>query len=192
MNTPTLIQALLARRSVLANNLCEPGPNEEECASILAAGHRVPDHGKLGPWRFILFQQNARKDFGQVLLQRFAHLNPEASNKLLAFEADRFMRAPLVVAVISSPKEHKVPQWEQVLSAGAVCQNILLACGALNYSAQWLTEWYAYDEGVAKALNMAPSEKIAGFIYVGSASETPSERVRPDLQERIQSWQAEK
>lgn len=183
------LELLLTRRSVKANDMVEPGPNAEQIQNILAAAHRVPDHGKIGPWRFVLFSGEARSKFGAVLRERFAELNPDASEKLLTFESERFNRAPLIIAVVASPIEHKVPEWEQILSSGACCQNMLLAAHAQGFAAQWLTEWYAYDEKIAEALKLKDKEKIAGFIYIGSPKEAPTERVRPDLKERIISWE---
>ncbi len=190
MHENKALQALLSRRSVLANNMIEPGPSAEEVSTILRAAHRVPDHGKIGPWRFIIFKGDARAAFSNVLKARTQEIDPGASEKLLKFEAERFLRAPLVIAVISSPIEHKVPAWEQVLSAGAACQNMLLASQALGYSAQWLTEWYAYDEKIRSHLKLNDSEKVAGFIYIGTAAEKPKERARPDLSERVSYWEA--
>ncbi|SMF57694.1 Nitroreductase [Alteromonadaceae bacterium Bs31] len=185
----TISDFLLNRRSVSAKDLIEPGPTKEQLDTILRAAHRVPDHGKIGPWRFVIFQGEARERFGAVLCECFSEQNPEASSKLLAFEQNRFLRAPLVIAVVSSPVSHaKVPEWEQVLSAGAACQNILLAAHSLGFGAQWLTEWYAFDKGVAKHLRLTSDEKIAGFIYIGSYKEKPDERIRPDLNERIQHY----
>lgn len=190
MASNTLTDALLSRRSVVARDLCEPGPNQDELDTILKCAHRVPDHGKIGPWRFIIFQDEARLAFGQELEKIFADENPDATDKVLEFEKERFMRAPLVIGVIYSPHEHpKVPEWEQQLSTGAVCQNILNAAHFLGYSAQWLTEWYAFNDNVNGILGLHPQEHVAGFIYIGSTKEKPSERNRPDLAERINYWQ---
>ncbi|MFL0803196.1 MAG: nitroreductase [Agarilytica sp.] len=188
MNNDTL-NALLTRRSTVAKDMSEPGPSSDELHSILAAGHRVPDHGKIGPWRFVVFEGKAREDFGEVLVDAFLKANPEASDKLIAFEKARFTRAPVVVAIVSSPQEHKVPEWEQRLCAGAVCQNMLHAAKSLGFAAQWLTEWYAYDSNILKSLAVSDPEKIAGFIYIGSTNCKPNERVRPEIESRIQFWQ---
>lgn len=184
------IENLLTRRSVAANDLCEPGPTDDQLQQILAAAHRVPDHGKIGPWRFIVFKGDAREHFSCKLGEIFAKENPEASDKLTQFESERLVRAPLVIAVIASPVvEHpKIPEWEQILSVGAACQNILVAALALGFGAQWLTEWYSYNEKVKALLKLKASEKVAGFIYIGSYAEKPTERPRPDLQERLQYW----
>lgn len=188
MSDNPVIEALLTRRSVLAKEMKEPGPNSEELETILAAAHRVPDHGKIGPWRFIIFQGERRADFGKVLQSRFKKVYKEASDELVEAEAERFMRAPIVIGVVSSPIKHKVPKWEQELSAGAACQNILLACHALGYGAQWLTEWYAFDDKIADALDLNEKERFAGFIYIGSFDEKPSERVRPSLEDRVKFY----
>lgn len=179
------LNALLTRRSVLAKDMVEPGPSKDELDQILAAGHRVPDHGKIGPWRFVIVQGEARAKLGEASAAIFKKANPDATEKLITFEAERFLRAPVILTVISSPVEHKVPEWEQVLSAGACCQNILNAAYALGYGAQWLTEWTAYDADVAALFNLSEKERIAGFIYIGSHSEKPKERVRPAIEERV-------
>lgn len=186
MTENTVINALHTRRSVLAANMAEPGPSAEQIDSILAAAHRVPDHGKLGPWRFIIFQGEARSRFGEALGKRFLETCPGANEKQLEFESARFMRAPVVISVISSiTPEHKVPVWEQELSAGAACQNILLAASAFGFGAQWLTEWYAFDKKIDSELGLTESERVAGFIYIGSFDEKPKERVRPELASRV-------
>ncbi len=182
------LNSLLTRRSVLARELAEPGPNADELDNILKAAHRVPDHGKIGPWRFLLFQGDSRGAFGSELARIFLSDNPDTTSKCLDFERDRFNRAPLVITVVSAPIEHKVPEWEQVLSCGAVCQNILNAATSLGYGAQWLTEWYAYHNEVNQVLGLKENERVAGFIYIGSYRERPNERNRPSLSERISEW----
>ena len=185
-----MLDLLLTRRSVSANELVEPGPSPEQVGMILKAAHRVPDHGKIGPWRYVLFSGNARADFSHKLGEIFAEKNPDATDKLLEFESTRLTRAPLVIAVISSPdiNHPKIPEWEQILSAGATCQNILLAITALGFGAQWVTEWYSYDEDVGDLLKLKADERVAGFIYIGSVKEKPEERPRPDLGERVWYW----
>lgn len=186
-----ILNLLLTRRSVLAKDIIEPGPSETQIESILSAAHRVPDHGKIGPWRFILFKGEAREKFGKTLRTRFTELNPDASEKLLGFEEARFTRAPLVIAVVANiDKEHpKIPIWEQQLAVGACCQNLLLAVTALGFAGQWLTEWYAYDDDINSALELKCSERIAGYFYIGSKTEVPNERVRPELKERIKKYE---
>ena len=184
---------LLKRRSVLAIMLEEPGPSEEQINVILTAGSRVPDHGKLVPWRFILFEGEARARIGDVVGDVFKRQNPNATDDQVATERNSFLRAPLVIAVVSTAAPNvKIPVWEQQLVAGAVCQNILHAAHAMGYSAQWLTQWIAYDETVTRAIGLKDTEKVAGFIYVGSASTPPTERPRPDIAEITEKWSSDK
>jgi len=174
---------LTRRRSTTAIALAEPGPSPEQVDQLIGIASRVPDHGKLAPWRFIVFEGSARANFGQVLAKIFAAANPNATPDQIDAEANRFIRAPLVIAVISHVVEnHKIPEWEQILSAGAACQNMLIAASAMGFGAQWLTEWYAYDPFVKDALGLRSGERIAGFVYVGSAPDEPVERVRPKPQ----------
>ena len=188
--TNQTIAHLLTRRSVSANNLGEPGPGEKEIAQILTAAARVPDHKKLVPWRFLLFQGESRREFGKILAEICGKEEKGASAFRLETEANRFLRAPLVIAVISRVvKNPAAPEWEQVLSAGAACQNLLVAATALGYGAQWITEWYGYSEGVRAALKLADNERVAGFVYIGTAKERPDERDRPSLADVAQPWQ---
>ena len=183
---PSALHLLTTRRSVSVKDMREPGPSPEQITQLLAAAHRVPDHGKLGPWRFIVFQGEARVQFGQKLADIHAQRFPDFDDKCREVEKGRLTRAPLVIAVVSSVLEnHKVPVWEQQLSAGAACQNLLLAAHAQGFGAQWLTEWYSYSPEVERLLEFAPSERLAGFIYIGSYDEAPGERVRPPLAERV-------
>ncbi len=179
---------LHSRRSVVAANLTEPGPDADALDAILRAGARVPDHGKLAPWRFVLFRGDARARFGDVLADAFTASHPDAKERKIEFERARFTRAPVVVAVISRYVPGKIPEWEQILSSGAVCQNMLIAATALGYAAQWITEWYAYDAAVGRALGLGEGERVAGFVYLGSADAPPKERARPELSELISEW----
>lgn len=183
------IDLLLTRRSIKPMTMIAPGPNDADLEIILRAGSRVPDHGKLAPWRFILFQGEARATFGEILRQRFAQVEPRADDERLALEAGRFMRAPLVIAVISRiVPSQKAPEWEQRLSAGAACQNMLVAATALGYASCWLTEWCAYDEGIARALGLGDNERVAGFIYFGTPTQPNEERARPRLSDICSDW----
>jgi nitroreductase len=185
------LDLLLARRSVLAANMQPPGPSAEDLRAILTAGARVPDHARLVPWRFVLFEGEARSRFGEVLKRAVARREPDAGAGRLETERARFERAPLVIAVISAVRaDVRIPEWEQVLSAGAVCMNLLHGAHALGYAGQWLTEWYAYDDEVAAALGLGDGERVAGFVYIGSAAEAPAERARPDLDEIVSRWPA--
>lgn len=189
-SSPTLA-LLLSRRSSKVLALQEPGPSDADLEVILTAATRVPDHGKLAPWRFLLFKDQARAVFGEILRRRFTQTRPDASEDLAQIEARRFLRAPLVVAVISRVTPGiKIPEWEQQLSAGAVCQNLLIAATALGYGCCWLTEWCAYDEGVAEALGLHADERVAGFVYVGTPMFPNTERARPALSEVCRDWTA--
>ncbi|MEJ6726476.1 MAG: nitroreductase [Emcibacteraceae bacterium] len=185
------LELLMLRRSLTVKDMVHPGPSEEQIKQILKIGSRVPDHKKQVPWRFLTFEKSTRGKFGKILRTIFAKNNPKTNEKILDFEENRFLRAPLVIAVISTADKDnpKVPEWEQILTAGAVCQNILIASNAMGYASQWLTEWYAYDKVVLKKLNLNPNERIAGFIYIGTASKQPKERGRPDLANLVKKWE---
>ena len=181
---PAAIDLLLSRRSGSAKAMGKPGPTQKEIAEILQAGARVPDHGKLFPWRFIVFEGKGRERFGDIL---GAVLEAEGERaKLVEEERQRFLRAPVVIGVISSARELiKIPVWEQELSAGAVCQNILIAAHALGYVGNWLTEWYAYHPVVKDRLGLKTGERVAGFIYIGTAKDALEERPRPDMEKIV-------
>lgn len=185
-----MLSILKRRRSLTVKDMTGPGPTEREIKDILTIGSRVPDHKKQVPWRFIIFKDEARQKFGTQLRTIFQKNNPEADEELLKFEANRLMRAPLVIAVIStaSPDNPKVPEWELILSAGAVCQNILHAANALGYASQWLSEWYTYDREILDTMKLKNEERIAGFIYIGRPTKEPAERGRPDLTSLTEYW----
>lgn len=183
------LQLLATRRSTVAKNMGGPGPSTEQIEALITLAARVPDHGKLFPWRFIVFEGESRSQFGQLLEARLKTLEPEAPAERLALERSRFDRAPVVIAVISDTNEnHKIPEWEQILSAGAACQNLLVAASAMGFAAQWLTEWYAYDKTIKTELGLSPGERVAGFVYVGTAQVEPTER--PRKAPRVQRWSA--
>jgi nitroreductase len=185
-----VLNFLRARRSTLAKNMTEPGPDTEQLADILKTAARVPDHRKLAPFRFVTFTGAARADFGKHIGAAFAAKNKDMPIDRTLFEAERFLRAPVVVGVVSSPVicPRGTPKWEQHLCAGAVCFQMLLAARASGFAAQWLTEWYAYDADVCAALGLKDEEQVAGFIYMGSARINPQERARPDMGGLTQSW----
>lgn len=185
---PTL-ELLLTRRSVTAKAMTGPGPDDETLNTILTAAIRVPDHGKLGPWRFILIRGEARAQLGEALAEAWKAANPQASEADLDYERKRFTRAPVVVGVVSRAAPHpKIPEWEQQLSVGAVCQTMLIAAHAAGFGAQWLTEWYSYDANVARALGLGEHERMAGFVYIGRPLEPPKDRVRPTLSDVLSEW----
>jgi nitroreductase len=183
---PDTVELLKIRRSVKPREMSEPGPSPAELETILTVGARVPDHGKLTPWRFIVFAGEARARAGEVFAAAFASKNPAAPAADIEVEKRRFMEAPLVIAVVSFIKPHpKVPPWEQELSAGASCMNIVTIASALGYGANWLTGWMAYDRDVLDGLGLKPDEKIAGFIHIGTALNPSEDRPRPMLAEIV-------
>src|SRR5215203_2873221 len=180
------ISLLQQRRSVAASRLAEPGPGAEDLERLLTIASRVPDHGRLFPWRFIVIEGEARHRIGVVIAEAFKADQPGADEDSLNRERTRLSRAPVVVAVVSRAKPHvKIPEWEQVLSSGAACMNLLTAASAMGYGASWITEWYAYDRRVLDALGLDPAERIAGFVHIGTVAEKPSERARPVLSDIV-------
>ncbi len=182
MPAPQTMDLLLSRRSGTAKAMTGPGPTPEELQNILRAAARVPDHGKLFPWRFILFEGEARARMGEMIVECLKQTET-VTDERASVEAGRFLRAPLVVGVVSSVRQGiPIPEWEQQLSAGAVCQTMLIAAHALGYVANWLTEWYAYHPLVQERLGLKPGERIAGFIYIGKGAGPFEERARPDME----------
>lgn len=182
------IDFLLSRRSTAIKNLVAPAPSPEQIELILRSASRVPDHNKLAPWWFVVFEGAARAKFGAVLRKAYVLEDANAAPAKLDLEAERFLRAPLVIAVISRIKEGKAPQWEQILSAGAACHNLCLAAHALGFASNWVTEWTAYNEEVRAALGCDERDNIAGFIYIGTQGEKPEERERPALADIVSHW----
>jgi nitroreductase len=184
----TLIDYLATRRSMPAFQMREPGPSKEEIEKILTLASRVPDHGKLAPWRFIVFRGAERERISLELSKIAKADKPELSEEMIQVEETRLTRAPVVIAVVSKAGPHvKIPEWEQLMSAGAVCLNTLMAANALGYFSNWLTEWMAYDARAYPILGVKPGEKIAGFIHIGSTDFPVTERPRPELAD-IVTW----
>ena len=183
-----IIKFLQTRRSITAKNMICNQVNEDDLDDILSCGIRVPDHGALNPWELIVIKGNAKLRIGNDILAKEYHLNnPEASVDDINFERSRLCRASVVIAVLFKPVSHpKIPFWEMQLSSGAVCSNLLIAAQSLGYAAQWLTEWYAYNNSMIKELGGNPdTDKIAGFIYIGDKDKTPIERRRPSKEKVI-------
>ena len=169
---PEALDLLKTRRSVKPMEMTGPTPSSAQIDTLLTVASRVPDHGKLTPWRFIVFEGDARLSIGEKLAEIFRKDNPQATAEQIEFEKNRLARAPLVVAVVSRAAPHvKIPEWEQLMSAGAAAMNLVTAAHAQGFAASWLTEWYAYDRRVLDALGLAPHEKIAGFVHIGLAGE---------------------
>ena len=185
-----LLDHLVTRRSVQAAFLEAPAPDEDQIAQMLTIAARVPDHGKLEPWRFIRFAPERCEKFGALLARRMQEKEPDLDADRLVIEKERLSRAPLVIAVVSSPKrDAPVPEWEQVMSAGAVCMNLIHAAYAMGFAAQWLSEWFAFDAAILKELGLEEGEQIAGFIHIGTPSAKPADRPRPDLDQKVSFWE---
>lgn len=183
-----LAEYLAKRRSVPAFQMREPGPDRATIEQILTLAVRVPDHGKIAPWRFIVYSGAERARIGESLLALALEKNPALSEEMIAVEKARFTRAPVVIAVVSRAAPHfKIPEWEQVMSVGAVCLNLLMAANAHGFVSNWLTEWFAYDEAAHPLLGIAQGEKVAGFIHIGSTDFPITERPRPALEDVV-TW----
>lgn len=188
IETNPTIDLLLRRRSLVVANLTEPGPSEEELEIILRCATRVPDHGKLAPWRITVVQGNARAHVGQIWGDTFKRKNSDASEEQIQAEYERPTRAPLMLVVHTKIENDRIPEWEQILSGAALCQNTLIAATALGYHAQWLSEWPNYDDDVKREMGLAPEDRFLGFIYIGTAGQPPVERARPALAEVVTHW----
>lgn len=189
MNT-AFFEFLAARRSVKPDRLDAPAPTSEELNKILTVGTSVPDHKKLSPWRFIIFEGAARATAGEIFAKACEKEEREPpSHVRLDMERSRFLRSPMVITVISSVKPHPgAPEWEQVLSVGALCFNLCLATNALGFGSSWISEWIAYSPTVREAFGLTEQEKIAGFIYIGTPMEKPEKRERLKVEALVKHW----
>jgi nitroreductase len=182
---------LATRSSTPSRLLGTPGPNEQQLQQLLALAMRVPDHGKLAPWRFVSISGDAKQALCERMRARKLELEPDATDDALQKEAQRFAYAPLVLAVVSTPVlNHKIPLLEQQASASAVCMQLLNAAHALGFGAQWLTGWAAYDVDMLEYLGVRAPEALAGFIHIGTASERAPERARPDWRDKLSALRA--
>jgi nitroreductase len=182
---PDVLDFLARRRSASAGTLRAPAPSEAELRDMLRLAARVPDHGKLSPWRFIVLEGDAKAAFVSRLEALAAgHAEPEKAAGALF----KIRIPPLSVVVVSRVSEGKIPAWEQKLSSGAVCMNLLIAAQAMGYGANWITDWYSYDPRVDAVLGLAPHEAIAGYVHIGAPAEAPLERVRPDMDAIVSRW----
>jgi len=183
------LAALRRRRSTQADLLGDPGPTPDQLNELLTIAARVPDHRRVNPFRFVIFTGDARARAGDSLAAAFRLREPDAEETAISRERGRFMRAPVIVLVVSTiDYDHKTPEWEQTLTAGAVCMNLLTAAKAQGFAAQWLTEWYAYDRDVCSDFGLAPHERVAGFIYIGTAQGEIKERQRPQMAEIVRHY----
>ena len=173
-----LLDLLATRRSASAQTLAAPGPSPAEIAGLLTLAARVPDHGKLTPWRFIVIEGEAKAGL-VAALESLAAARPDALKAAAAL--GKLKAPPVSIAVVSRVSDGKIPEWEQVLSAGAVCMTLLLAAAAAGFGANWITDWYAYDPAALALLDLKDGERIAGFVHLGTPAEPPLERVRPDV-----------
>lgn len=190
MTFSQLTEFLQTRRSSKISSLSDPSPSKKEIETILEIGSRVPDHGKYAPWYFIVLEGEARREAGELLRTAYQAENPDAAEAKLDLEAERFLRAPLVIAVVSRIKHGKHSQWEQILSAGAACFNISLAAQSLGYGANWLTEWYSYSPAFKTAMGLDARDHFAGFIYIGTQTSANDERERPQLADITTFWRS--
>ena len=183
---PAARRLLAERRSVPAKTMTGPGPDADQLDAILTIAARVPDHRMVEPFRFVVLEGEGKGAFANVL--RGA---PSAPEDKRGKAADLYERAPLAVVVVSSPDaQHKTPVWEQELTAGAACQNMLTAAHAEGFGAQWLTGWPAYDDTAGRALGLGPHERVAGVIFIGTPTVMPDERKRPDLSRIVSRYGA--
>ncbi|MCY6380678.1 nitroreductase family protein [Hoeflea prorocentri] len=179
---------LETRRTIPANMMTEPGPDHDTIQKMLALATRVPDHGKLAPWRFIVISGEARQRIGSLLSELALRNNPDMPAERREQEETRLARAPVVIVVVSKAAEHpKIPQWEQVLSAGAICLNLYMAANAFGFAANWLSEWISTDRDALDILGVTPEEQVAGMIHIGTPTVPPNERPRPDV-ETLTTW----
>lgn len=179
-----LLALMSARRSPPALSLAEPGPDAAQLDVLLRAALRVPDHGRMTPWRFIILQGDAKA----ALADRLDALAADREDAMKARAGIKKLRTPpLAIAIVSCPTEGRIPEWEQLLSAGALCQNVLLAATALGFGGNWVTGWYAYDERARAMLGLGEAERVAGFILIGTALESAPERPRPAV-ETVTTW----
>ncbi len=185
----SVLNFLKTRKSGSAKAMGNPGPDPSQVAEILEIAVRVPDHGKLAPWRFVLFEGGQRAEIGKAFAERWKALHPDHGEESLAFQRGLFQRAPVVIAVVSTAAPHtKIPEWEQLLSSAAVCYNMVLAATALGFDAQWQTDWVAYDAQAREAMGLKAPERIAGFVYIGTTTMPLEERPRPDPLALLTRW----
>lgn len=183
--SPETLALLAHRRSAPAQALIAPGPDAGQLKELLRLAARVPDHGKLFPWRFIVLEGETKARFATRLESLAAEQSdPDQARAVLA----KLRNPPVTVAVVARTPSAKKPQWEQELSAGAVCTILLIAADAMGFAASWITDWYAYDERAKTLLGLEPGERVAGFVHLGSLAEPPLERVRPDVAAITSTW----
>ena len=184
--SPPTLAFLARRRSASALTLTEPAPGDADLATLLRLATRVPDHGKLAPWRFVILRGEGKRRF-VAGLEAIAARREDAAK--LTAKLGKLKAPPLTVAVVSRASPGEIPEWEQRLSSGAVCMTLVIAAQAMGYGANWITDWYAYDDEARALLGLADGERVAGFVHLGASAETPLERVRPDVAALTSEWQ---
>jgi nitroreductase len=183
------IAFLETRQSIPVSQIGEPGPDDATLFKILTLAVRVPDHGRLEPWRFILYRGAARDLAGKHIAERLNERDGPLPAEVYDRELKRLSRAPLVIGVVSSPKPHeRIPEWEQFLSAGAVAANINFAAKAYGFVSNWVTGWYADDREAMQLLGVGPNERFAGFVHVGTFDQPFPERPRPEVENLISDY----
>lgn len=181
------IDLLLTRRSAKPRDLVAPGPSDDELRTILRAAMRVPDHGKLAPWRFVVIDDAARAAFRDLLLRAYRTDCEEPTDKQREAVEAFAAQAPVLVIVLYAPQPAKIPEWEQQLSVGAACMNLLNATSAMGYVGGWVTPWAAYSDAVRDAFGSG-DERIAGFFFIGSPGQPLEERPRPAFDDVVTYW----
>lgn len=188
----SMMEFLRCRQSVPARQLAAPGPDAKQLEQLLSLALRVPDHGKLEPWRMLLLEGDAKREFGRRLADMHQRKQPNLASSKLQKDRERYEHAPLVIVVIAriEPDHPKIPAQEQLLSAGYVAYNLLLGAQAMGFGAQLLTGWAAYDEDVVALLGLTTGERVVGFVHVGTPAMSTPDRARPDIAAKVHAWQA--
>lgn len=186
----SVIDFLLARSSAPIQEMREPAPSDSEIRTMLTAASRVPDHGRLEPWRFILYRGETRHQVGELLEKLAVERDPNLPENRRLQERTRFSRAPLVIGVVSIVRDHpKIPQWEMFLSGAAAAMNLVVAANALGYATNWITNWYSDDEEGRRLVGLAPQERVIGFIHIGTYSGQVADRARPNVDAIVSDYQ---
>lgn len=183
-SAPEVLRFLALRRSTSAMTLGEPAPDAAQLDELLRLAARVPDHGKLAPWRFVVLDREAKPAF----VERLEAIARGREDPGLVAKLAKLKTPPLAVFVIARPRAAAIPEWEQLLSAAAVCTNLLYAALAMGFGANWITDWYSYDPDAGAVLGLGENERVAGCILMGTARETPLERERPSLEPLVTRW----
>lgn len=187
-----VLDYLKTRRSVTLPFLAEPGPSAAQLSEMTEIAARVPDHGKLAPWRLVTYAGEARVEVGARLAEIAQAKNPDMEEEALEVERRQFLPAPLTIGVLSAPKAHpKVPEFEQLLCAGNVALNLVHAANAMGFGAHWITRWFAYDADAARMLGAQEGERFVAFVHIGTAQTRLEERDRPDVAALTRAWNGE-